>query len=863
MITGFKRFRQEERPSRGPFSFLLFIVLTVSVMFSFPGRMAAMEVHSLKNGLTYVFEERRNTGVVAIQVWVNVGSKDEDDRVAGITHFIEHLIFKGTEKLKGNAFASRIEAMGGSVNAFTSFDNTVYHIVIPSRVFREGFELLMESVRNPAFPEGEISRERKVVLEEIKMGEDDPQRKLFKELFSLSYHGQAYGRPVIGFADVVEKITRQDIVEYFRSHYVPPNQTVVITGDFDSTLGHRLIAEHFSGDTSVAPPPERHVPKDGSKGEKEKVLERDLRERYVAFAYPIPRRTSPDVPALDVLGVILGDGESSRLQESLKNRKGIVNGIATYVFTPKEEGLFVIYANHSADDRDGVLREIDRELKRVQKEGIKDWELVKAKNMLRAYYVYDAETAQGRARQIGDSRTMTGDPRFIEKYLADVDGVTADDVRKMAARYLRPDGRRTVVMGPRKAVKNPYRKTLDNGLTCLVNKNASSPTFSFRIGFTGGLKAEEAGRNGEFNLLARMLLKGTKSKSSSEIARQIDLLAGTLTPYNGRNLFGLSGRFLSKDIKDVLKLLKELLVETSMTERELTRVKREVLSEIRQRDDDPVSFTFLRFNEAIFTGHPYSRDPMGSEKDVEALSVKDIGDLYRAYVTPRGAVLALSGDIDEKEIFLYFEELFGGWQGPKTGLARVGAKSAGKEVAVEKEIQQTHMVFGFVGPGLTDGDRYAAEVLDAVLSGMGGRMHRVFREEKPSAYAVTFFNQMAYETGAMGIYIGTSKEFARDVIRTAREEIEKIRREGISDKEVRDGKNYLIGNHYIRMQSNGAIAASMCFDTLYGLNPDLFKTWPGLIEKVTKEDVDRVARKYLTLDSMVRLVVGNIKDNNK
>ncbi len=819
-----------------------------------------MEVYSLKNGLTYIFEERRNTGVVAIQVWVNVGSKDEDDRVAGITHFIEHLIFKGTEKLKGNAFASRIEAMGGSVNAFTSFDNTVYHIVIPSRVFREGFELLVESVRNPAFPEDEIAKERKVVLEEIKMGDDDPQRKLFKDLFSLSYHGQAYGRPVIGFADVVEKITRQDIVEYFRSHYVPSNQTVVITGDFDSALGHRLIDERFSGDASVAPPAERHVGKGGLKGEKEKVLKRDLREKYIALAYPIPRRTSPDVPPLDILGVILGDGESSRLQEALKNKKGVVNGIWTYVFTPKEEGLFVVYANHSATERDRVLQEIDREIKRVQKEGIKDWELTKAKNMLRAYYVYDAETAQGRAREIGDSRTMTGDPRFIEKYLKDVDRVTADDVQNMAVRYLRPGDRYTVVMGPGQAAKNPYRKTLDNGLTCLVNRNTSSPTFSFRIGFAGGLKAEQPGRNGEFNLLARMLLKGTKKKSSSEVARQIDLLAGTLTPYNGRNLFGLSGRFLSKDLKQVLTLLKELLVETSMTERELARVKREVLSEIRQRDDDPVSFTFLRFNEAIFADHPYSRDPLGSEKDVEALSLKDLQGAYRQYVTSHGAVLALSGDIDEKEVFSCLDELFGAWEGPKGGLTRVEAKRAAREVAVEKDIQQTHMVFGFLGPGLTDRDRYAAEVLDAVLSGMGGRMHRVFREENPSAYAVTFFNQMAYETGAMGIYIGTSKTFARDVIRISREEIEKIRLDGISEKEVEDGKNYLIGNHYIRMQSNGAIATSMCFDTLYGLDPDLFKTWPGQIEKVTKKDVDQVARKYLTPDSMVRLIVGKVKN---
>jgi len=858
----FKCFRQQERPFRGPFLLLSFFTLFLTIIFLIPGRMAAMEVHSLKNGLNYIFEERKNTGVVAIQVWVNVGSKDEDDRVAGITHFIEHLIFKGTEKLKGNAFASQIEAMGGSVNAFTSFDNTVYHIIIPSHVFREGFELLMESVRNPAFPDDEITKERKVVLEEIKMGEDDPQRKLFKELFSLSYHGEAYGRPVIGFADVIEKVSRQDIIDYFRSHYVPSNQTIVITGDFDSALARGLIAEQFSGDPSVTPPPERHVVSGGGpKGDRQKVLERELREKYTALAYPIPRRTSSDVPAIEVLGVILGDGESSRLQEVLKSRKGVVNGIATYVFTPKEEGLFVVYANYSGD-RQKVLQGIDGEIRKIQKNSIKDWELTKAKNMLRAYYVYDAETAQGRARQIGDSKTMTGDPYFIEKYLRDVDRVTADDVRRMAVKYLQPNDRRTVTMGPRSAVKNPYRTTLDNGLTCLVNKNASSPTFSFRVGFIGGLKAEQPSRNGEFNILARMLLKGTKKKTSSQIAREIDTLAGALSPYNGRNLFGLSGRFLSKDIKEVLKLVKELLMETSMTDQELARVKREVLSEIRQRDDDPVSFTFLRFNETIFADHPYGRDPLGGEKDVEALSLEDVKGIHRQFITPHGAVFAFSGDIDENDLFPFFEDLFGGWEGKKVELRKMYPKPLSKDLVVEKDIQQTHMVFGFIGPGLIDKDRPAAEVLDAVLSGMGGRIHKVLREENPYAYAVTFFNQMAYETGAMGIYIGTSEAFAQDVNRIARGEIEKIREKGFSEKEVQDGKNYLIGNHYIRMQSNGSIASSMCFDTLYGLEPGTFKVWPSLIERVTKEDVDRVARKYLTPDSMVRLVVGKVKEKD-
>jgi len=787
-----------------------------------------------------------------------VGSKDENDNVAGITHFIEHLIFKGTDKLKGNAFASKIEAMGGSVNAFTSFDNTVYHIIIPAKVFREGFELLIESVGNPAFPDNEVEKERKVILEEIKMGEDDPQRKLFKEMFSLSYHGELYGRPVIGFKEIVEKISRKDIVDYFRSHYVPQNMAVVIVGDFDKNEATSLIEKYLSGKSDVKAPLQRHITKNGSRGDTEMVLEKDVRENYLALSYPIPKRTNKDVPAIDVLGVILGDSESSRLQETLKKKKGVVNGIATYVFTPKEQGLFIVYANYGGENTDKVLSGIDEELGRIKTGIVGDWELTKAKNMLKAYYVYDAETAQGRARQVGDSKTMTDDPYFIEKFLKDVDAVTKDDVKRVAEKYLLKKDRKLVIMRPKRS-GNPFKHSLGNGLTCIVNKNTSSPSFAFKIGFIGGLKDEPAGKNGEFNLLARMLLKGTKKKSSSQIAKETDLLAGTLSPFNGRNLFGLSGKFLTKDIRTVLSLLRELLMETSMKEEELLRVKREVLSEIRQRDDDPVSLAFTRFNEAIFTDHPYGRDPMGNEKDVEDISLQDVAGAYKRYITPRGVVIAISGDVDEKEIFALVDELFRGWKGGKTELQKIFPKASGKDVKFDKEIQQTHIIFGFLGPGLTDRDRYAAEVLDAVLSGMGGRIHKVLREENPYAYALTFFNQMAYETGVMGIYIGTSEGFVKDVIRIAREEIERIREKGFTKKEVEDGKRYLIGNHYIKIQSNSAISSSMCFDTLYGLPPGSFKTWPSHIEKVTKEDVDKVARKYLTLDTMVQFLVGKVK----
>jgi zinc protease len=819
-------------------------------------RAYTMNIFPFDNGLQTIFEKREHTGVVAAQIWVKVGSKYEDKKIAGITHFIEHLIFKGTEKLEGNAFATRIESLGGTVNAFTSYDNTVYHIIIPKKAFEEGLDLLIESVQHPAFPVDEIEKERKVILEEIKMGEDDPQRKLFNELFSISYQGHPYARPIIGFNETVKSITRTDILDYYKAHYTPDNMTVVIVGDFDEKVTKEIIRKTMGGKKGkVSQGPSLKYAVTAEKDAGLRVIERDVRENYLALSYPIPQLSHKDIPAIEVLGTILGDGESSRLAASLKHKKGIVTNVADYIFSPKESGLFVLYATFRAGEYDPIVREIDRELKKIKSGAISDWEMEKAKNMLKASYIYSEETVQGKARRLGNFQTITGDPHFLDKFLKGIDRVTKADVKRVFEKYLSAKDRKIIFLKPRQKA-NPYTLELPNGLKCVVNKNKAAPSFSFRIGFVGGVKEEPEGKNGTFNLLSRMLLRGTKKKDASAIAREIDFLAGDISPYNGRNLFGLSGKFLSKDLKNVLLLLKETLSETALKDEELAKVKEEVLSDIRQRDDDPVGYTFTRFNEVFYKGHPYSKDPMGTEKDVENTGINELKASYKRFISPSHAVIAISGDVDEKEVFRLIKEYFSGWKGETNIIAEKRPSVIAQNVVIEKEIMQTHMIFGFPGPGLIDEDRYAAEVLDAVLSGMGGRIHKVLREENPYAYAVTFFSQQAYEVSAMGIYIGTDVKYVQDVKRIAKAEIENIAQKGLTDKEIEDGKNYLIGNHYIRTQSNGAIVTSMCFDTMYGMKPGFFKEYPSRIEKVTKEDVNRVARKYLTLDTMVEMSVG-------
>jgi zinc protease len=815
-----------------------------------------MNTFSLDNGLQYILEERKGTGVVAVQVWVKTGSMYEEGKTAGITHFIEHLIFKGTEKVKSNEMASRIESLGGNINAFTSHDNTVYHIVVPKDAFEEGFSILIDAVKNPAFPEEELEKEKKVILEEIKMGEDDPQRKLFKELFSLSYKGNPYGRPIIGYEDTVKGISRDDIRKYFKTHYSPDNMVIVITGDFEEKKAGELIKEHLAGksiDNKVS-----FAKKEGNEanGSKEKLIEQNIRESYLAFSYNIPSITNEDMPALEVLGTILGDGESSRLQQQLKNKKGIVTDSSTYLFIPKEEGLFIIYATFKGKDYSLIVKEIEKEISRLRKEGPTPLEIQKAKNMIRASYVYSTETVQGKARQIGNFQTLTGDPHFVDNFLAKVDRVSADDIIRVLDKYIKGEYKALVALLPKNSL-NPYTFKLKNGLKCVVNKEPASPTFAFRIGFIGGVKEEAAGENGIFNVLSKMLLKGTKDKNAAKIAQEIDFLAGNVSAFSGKNTFGLSGRFLSKDIKEVFSLLKDLLTSTDLKKEELKKVKEEVFSEIRQRDDDPVGYTFMRFNEILFKGHPYSKDPKGIESDVESLKLSELEKVYKKFITPSNAVLAISGDVDEKKVEDLFQKMFSDWSGEVSVLQNKPVLPVnGSTQHIDKEIMQTHLVFGFLGPGVGNKDRYAIEVMDSILSGMGGRIHKILREEKPYAYALTFFNQMAFEAGGMGIYIGTDKKLTEEVRKIVKAEIERIAKEGFTEKEVQDAKRYLIGTHYISMQANSAKATSMCLDTIYGLGPGYFKAWPKHIEAIKKEDVDRVAKKYLLLDRMVDVAVG-------
>ena len=294
----------------------------------------------LPNGLTVIVQEMRSAPVVAVQAWVGVGSADESPEEAGLAHVHEHMLFKGTERRRVGEIAQAIEGAGGEINAWTSFDQTVYHVVLASRDFGVGIDVLADAIHHSAFDAEELAREKEVVLEEIKRAEDQPSRVVTQALFQLAYAKHPYRNPVIGTRERVASFTRDDVLAFFRKWYVPSNVTVVVVGDVSEDEAFAAVERSFGANAARETPARHGVIEPPQRAPRALVKHEKIEEAYFNVAVHIPDVHHEDVPTLDLLASILGQGESTRLLQRVKRKSALVNDIYAYAYTPIAAGLF-------------------------------------------------------------------------------------------------------------------------------------------------------------------------------------------------------------------------------------------------------------------------------------------------------------------------------------------------------------------------------------------------------------------------------------------------------------------------------------------------------------------------------------------
>jgi zinc protease len=850
---------------------------------------ARVQHHYLDNGLHLLLEPIDTAPVVGVQAWVGVGSADERPSQAGIAHVFEHMLFKGTDRRGVGDIAREVESAGGEINAWTSFNETVYHVTLPSGYVDDAIDVLGDALQSSSFDPGELDREREVILEEIRQSLDDPHRTVAQALFSTAYERHPYGRPVIGSADVVRRLRRRDMLGFYDRWYVANNITLVVAGNFEPDRVVRSVEQHFGAMSSGAVKRRNH--REPPQTEPRLALRtHDVSEASVALGFHIPSLRSPDTPALDVAAIALGQGESSRLTRQLRRERELVTSIYSYAHTLRDRGLFLVNAGVRVDDLRDAVAAVAEQTMELANHPLDQAELEKAIHAIEADAIYSRETAEGLARKYGYYQLAADDAEFESEYIDRVRRITLADVQAAAARHLRHDNATLAVVVPRaqktgaaqrrrlasalragaraaqRSTKKVaggtkssalVRKTLANGLRLVVKRDPAVPIVAMRAVWPGGLRRESTRTNGINYLLSSVIARGCGSRDAEQLAAMIDAMAGSLSAMAGRNSFGVRGEFLSKNWDRGLELIADCILRPRFDDNEISREKRRILEQIVLRQDNPSYVAFRAFVETLYRKHPYRLDLMGTKATVSGFTRKRLKDYYRRNYPVGALTLAIVGDVDPDKVIARVEQLFGSAPKRAQPARKVPTETfSGRSVASRNvfrflDRQQAHVLVGFPGTKMSDKRRYALEVLTTILGGQGGRLFVELRDRQSLAYRVGAFSLEGLDPGYFAVYLACSPDKLATAVASIRRELERLATEPPSKKEVARAVKYLVGTHQISLQRRASVAAATAFHEAYGLGYDHYEKYAAHIRAVTPVKVRNIAKAFIDWDKAI------------
>ncbi len=817
----------------------------------------------LDNGLTVLIHEMPASPVVCVYALVKTGSATEGEYLgSGVSHFLEHMLFKGTSKRGVGAIAAQVQAVGGEINASTGQDYTIYTIQVPPQSFDVALGILTDMLMDSTIAPEEVEKERQVVLGEMRMGDDDPDRELGKIAFENIYIQHPYRHPVIGHKDLFTALTREDIWNYYRGHYAPNNMIVSVAGNIRPSEIFPKIKKAFGGFARhrglgrnvPAEPPQI------SARRYEKEYPTDLTR--LAMAFGGVSLLDSDLYALDVLAMVLGQGDSSPLYRHVYNDKGLVHAISASNFTPVDRGFFEISATLEQKNVDRAIEAVWEEIRVVQRKGVAQQDLEKARRQVLSGYLFSHQKASQIAYAGAVDEAFTGDHRFSQKYVEAVKKVTAQDIRRVANRYLIASALTVVLLKPREEKSSPedtpqsqvgeiQKYVLDNGLTVLLREDHTLPIASVRLSLQGGTRQEPPELNGLSMMTSAVWTKGTKARGAEEIAAAVESRGMDLDTFSGKNSFGMSVECLSGDLEQALDLVGEMVKNPAFALQEIAKVKENMKASILARQDDIFQTTTLALKETLFLTHPLRLDEGGSLETVERIRREDIVDFYSRLALAPNMVLSVFGDISPGKTLETIRKEFGSLAKGDVPLRQVLEEPPGqprvREISMDKA--QAMVMFGFHGADLKSPDRYGLEVLTAILgSSFSGRLFSAIREELGQAYTLGGDSVPSLDAGLIYFYVLTTREKMAQVQQIVQREIHGLQTALVPETELGDIKMYLKGAFRSGLETNSALSFISGLDELYGLGYRRYQDYEAAIDRVSAQDIRNLARQYCDLN---------------
>jgi len=829
-----------------------------SAAITFPPSSAQKRV--LPNGLTVIVQEDRSAPVASVQAWCGTGSIDEDAHLgAGLSHILEHMLFKGTKTRPANAIAQAVQDVGGYINAYTSFDRTVYWIDVPKAGVATAIDVLTDAMMNSTLPRAEYAKEQEVIRREFAMGFDDPDRMAGQLLFATAYQRHPYQLPVIGLLDVFNQLTHEQVMTYYKARYVPNNFTFVIVGDVQATEVHQQLAELFKDYPAQSLKPIYIPPEPTQLGRREVHEEFATELTRLSLAWHIPEVTHPDVPALDLLSTILGNGRSSRLYRRVREEAGLAYGVSAFSYTPGHPGILGIDATAEPEKRQPAQELILQIIAQIKEHGVTAEELAKAKKISLSHHLAALTTMRGQASDLGSNWFLTRNLNFTRDYLAAVQEVTGSDLQQVAARYLTDENLTIISLNPKGAAvattevtkgvvaQEIQRIELSNGLRLLVREDPRLPLISITAVFRSGLLAETPETNGITHLMAKTLLKGTTTRTAEQIADAIEAVGGNLGSDSGNNSFNITLDVTQPDLRLAGELLADILLNAAMPEESVAREKEVQLASIKDEEEQLTAVARNILREALFRQHPYALRTKGSEDSVARLRRADLLAFRDRYLVAKNGVISVFGNVKAAEVRQLFEQTLATMKPGELALREVDpSKPITETVEVEslKEKAQGVLMVGYRGADLFSRDRYALELIDEASSDLCSRFFVRIREQMGLAYYVGSSQLQGLVPGMFAFYLGTDPQKLGPVKTALLDEIRTLATEGLTNEELARAKKKLIGQQQISNQSNDSLGYTTALDELYGLGFDHYQKLEAKVEAITQAEVKRVAAKY-------------------
>jgi len=843
----------------------------------------------LDNGLRAIVLESEDSPIVATALAYGVGSGDEREGETGVSHLLEHMMFKGTRALARGEIDRRTQRAGGRNNAFTGHDATIYLFELAPDKLHVALEIEADRMRNCRLEPGDFASERSVVLEELKRDLDDPWGRLFREVEAALFVRHPYRNPIIGWRDDLERIGRDDLERHYATHYAPDNATLVVTGAARAARVLDAIRRRFGRIARGPARPARRAAEPAPIGEKRVEIRQDVESERLVVAGRGRPLSSGGLAAVDVLKSVLGSGLSSRLHQRLVERDRLATHVDAYHEPRREAGVFLVQAEaQAARDAGAIADALFDEMDALRERLVPDREVEKGKRLAFADFVFSQDTALERAIAIGHWSAVAG-VESLRDYPRRLARVTARDVREAAREIFVRDGRVVGISRPEKGLargrsrprprstarsrayrtapapaltERPLafeRAVLGNGLRVLVLPRRALPEAAVSLYVEGSRFLETDAKAGLSAVVGDLLDAGTRRRSAVEIAETIESVGGEIQTGSE----GVRARCLARDFGLALSLVAETAIEPAFRRAEFEKTRERLVSEIRAERDDALTLAQRAFDEIVFRGHPFHRPPRGYERTLAALDRTDCVRHHRRAFSPGNAILAIAGDVDPKAAIRAAAREFARW---KTGLP-VPSPSPPRPLAgrverfVRTDREQEQILVGHLGVRRTDPEFDALLVLDLVFGngpGCSDRLNRRIRDELGLAYTVSgaITPLSGSEPGRLLVHVGTSPEHRARALRVVFEELRRLRAEKPAAGEVEEAKEYLVGSFAFAFETAEQMAVRLLEIERFSLGSDYPSRFAAAVRAVAPDDVVRAARARIHPDRLAIVVAG-------